>query len=181
MNCAGYEALIALYVENDLTEEETGQVERHLDACGGCREFAAGLRESQAAFKALRFESVDESTYAEVRAGVLRETSTPRRMPGWRRYAVAAAVALAIVAGWMWQIQRQAPVQQPPAIVAKVPPASLVHAQAPAERTHHAPRVQHVARRLKSKPSFKSEPLLVKMITDDPDVVIYWLVDQNGG
>jgi hypothetical protein len=28
---------------------------------------------------------------------------------------------------------------------------------------------------------FKSEPLVVKMITDDPQVVIYWLVDQNGG
>lgn len=181
MNCAGYEALIALYVENDLTEEETRQVERHLDACEGCREFAAGLRESQAAFKALRLETVDEAEYVEIRAKVRTEILKPRRTPVWRRYAVAAAAGLALVAGWMWRMQPRGIVETPAAIVAKAPSAPLERVQAQVEPKIRARRMRHVARRLKAKPAFKSEPLLVKMFTDDPDVVIYWLVDQNGG
>jgi hypothetical protein len=30
------------------------------------------------------------------------------------------------------------------------------------------------------RPSPASEPLLVKLITDDPEVVIYWIVDGEG-
>ena len=32
-----------------------------------------------------------------------------------------------------------------------------------------------------AEPAEKPETLVVKLLTDDPNVVIYWLVDQNGG
>jgi anti-sigma factor RsiW len=43
----------------------------------------------------------------------------------------------------------------------------------------HTARVSRHHRQ--TTPAFKSEPLVVKIVTDDPQVVIYWLVGQNGG
>jgi len=60
---------------------------------------------------------------------------------------------------------------EPRAAVIATPPVTTVSAP------HHRVRSPRVTRRR----AFKSEPLLVKIVTDDPQVVIYWLVDQNGG
>src|SRR5207249_10272922 len=54
VNCTEFEERIALFVENDLSDAEVTAVERHLETCTDCREFAAGLRESQAMLKGLR-------------------------------------------------------------------------------------------------------------------------------
>jgi len=50
-----------LFVENDLYDAEMTAVERHLETCTDCREFAAGLRESQAMLKGLRREPLDDA------------------------------------------------------------------------------------------------------------------------
>jgi hypothetical protein len=86
---------------------------------------------------------------------------------------------LALLAGWM--VRRQT--------ANTLVGVQSVHAILPAPLTQpvvrpHQPKVlvARVRRRPRQKaPRFKSEPLVVKMITDDPQVVIYWLVDQNGG
>lgn len=68
--------------------------------------------------------------------------------------AVAAALALALVIPGIWRATR--PVEPEP-----------VKATTPAEITVTA--------------SLKTEPLKVKMLTPDPDVVIYWLIDSKEG
>lgn len=173
MTCVNFELPIALYVENDLTEEEALLVESHLSACDRCRELAADIRESQAALKALRSEFVDGSVLQQVHADTMQAISRKRRPLLWPRCAIAAALVLALAAGWIWRMRPVMRLELRP-IAAAVPPPHLV---APAQE-----RLRKRARRApRPAPTFKSEPLVVKMITDDPQVVIYWLVDQNGG
>ncbi|MBZ5593973.1 MAG: zf-HC2 domain-containing protein [Acidobacteriia bacterium] len=171
MSCAKFEPLIALYVESDLPENETRLVETHLDACDGCRKSAAAMRDSQAVLKVLRTDFVEEHVFQEVRTEVLSRLSIPRKI-AWPRYAIAAMLLIGLWAGWLRLTRPAASLEfQPRAAVNTPPPV------APVQALRQRVRSAHVSRHR----AFKPEPLVVKMITDDPQVVIYWLVDQNGG
>ena len=179
MSCDKFEPLIALYIEDDLAQAEAQVVESHLAGCDACREFAAEMRESQAALKALRTEFVDDAVLLQVRTEVLSAASHLQRVVAWPRYAIAAGLVLALLGGWL--VRRQTDntrvrVQSVHASLPAPPAQPVVRPRQPrvlAARVRRRPRQQ--------TPRFKSEPLVVKMITDDPQVVIYWLVDQNGG
>jgi len=177
MSCAKFEPLIALYVERDLPESEARVVEMHLEACPDCREFAAEMRESQAALKSLRTDAVEESVLGELRAEVVSRLSIPRKTAAWPRYAVAAMLLVGLWAGWLWYTRPAASLEFRPRLVAIASPP-MTPISAPPQRVHPARVRRHRAR---PAPAFRSEPLVVKIITDDPQVVIYWLVDQNGG
>jgi hypothetical protein len=45
-------------------------------------------------------------------------------------------------------------------------------------RPAHAPKA-HFARRAGRRPA-PQEPFVVKLLTDDPDVIIYWIADTRG-
>jgi hypothetical protein len=79
--------------------------------------------------------------------------SRPVRAFPWMS-AAAAAVVLAVVLPGIWLATR--PIEPDP-----------VRAKLPDEVTVTA--------------SLKTEPLMVKMLTPDPDVVIYWLIDSKEG
>jgi anti-sigma factor RsiW len=176
MSCAKFEPLIALYVESDLPERERRLVDAHLESCPSCREFDADIRESQTALKELRMDFVEESALHEVRAAVLNQLSIPRKTVAWPKYAVAAMLLIGLwAAGWLWRAHTLAPLDlQPIAALIAPPPLATV----PPPQRSHTTVVRH---RPPLAPRFQSEPLVVKMITDDPQVVIYWLVSQNGG
>jgi hypothetical protein len=127
-------------------------------------------------------EPLDEANYAAMRARVLeRLRARPRRL--WWPVWAAASLAAAGLATWLWVIsvgqvgqairlpragQRPAP---PIAEVLPIPEISPVVSKPKAKR----------ARRAKKAPTpSAAEPLLVKLITDDPDVVIYWIADPKG-
>jgi anti-sigma factor RsiW len=175
MSCTKFESLIALYVESDLAEREQRLVEAHLETCHGCREFAADIRESQAALKELRMDFVEESAVQEVHAEVLNHLSAPRKKAAWPKYAIAAMLLIGLWAGWLWRVRTAVlPEVQPRAVVIAHPPLAAV----PEQGVHTARVLKHHRQRA---PVFQSEPLVVKIVTDDPQVVIYWLVGQNGG
>jgi anti-sigma factor RsiW len=174
MSCAKFESLIALCVESDLPEREQFLVEAHLETCAICREFAADIRESQTALKELRMDFVGESALQEVRAEVLNRLSIPRKPPAWPKYAIAAMLLIGLCTGWLWRIQTAAPPEVQPRAAVIAPPHTIL----PVRQRPHTRVVRH---RQPAAPTFQSEPLVVKMITDDPQVVIYWLVSQNGG
>ena len=174
MSCVKFESLIALYVENDLAESEQRLVEVHLETCHSCREFAADIRESQTALKELRMDFVEESALQEVRAEVLFHLSAPRKTVTWPWYAIAAMLLIGLCAGWLWRSQTAAPPDVQPRAAVIAPPHTIL----PVRQRPHTRVVRH---RQPDAPTFQSEPLVVKMITDDPQVVIYWLVSQNGG
>jgi anti-sigma factor RsiW len=175
MSCVKFESLIALYVESDLAEREQRLVEAHLETCDGCRGFAADIRDSQAALKELRMDFVEDSALHEVHAEVLNQLASSKTVP-WPKYAIAAMLLVGLWAGWLWRARTAAPPEVQPRAAVITPPRLVtvpVLRQRPHTRVvrHHQP----------AAPTFQSEPLVVKMITDDPQVVIYWLVSQNGG
>ena len=168
MSCQAFEALIALYVEGDLPGRDTPPVEEHLAVCADCRELLEDFRASQAAVKELGSEVVDAALLSAVRAGVLARIDD-RRVAVWPWVAaLAAALALLVM---LSPLRRPVPEPRPVAI-AQAPPSL----QAPP----NPPVAGHPPVRRPSSARRPAAPLVVKMYTDDPDIVIIWLVDQTG-
>ena len=172
MSCQAFEALIALYVEGDLPGRDTPRVEKHLAVCADCRELLEDFRASQAAVKELGSEAVDAALLTAVRAGVLARVDD-RRVAVWP-WVAALTAALALLA-MLSPLRRPVPEPRPVAI-AQAPPSLQPPPIPPA--AGHRPAVRRP--RLPSVANVPAPPLVVKMYTDDPDIVIIWLVDQTG-
>ena len=166
MNCGRFENMIALDVEGDLPVRQAARLTQHLEICAGCRQFAEEIRESQAWWKSLKLEAPPASVVAEVRWQKPGQT-IPWPWLRWAPLAVTAGLFLAMLA----EVVSRRPDLVPPklkiAVVNAIPPAvPVARAIAPVRKRRRSP---------------KPEPFLVKLVTDDPEVVIYWLVDHNGG
>jgi anti-sigma factor RsiW len=164
---------MALHVEGDLAARKAVRLERHLAECAECRAFAARMESSQAAVKALAAEPADESALREVRARVLAriaaEQPRPRAFPLWRWAAVAVLISISVTG---YVIPNLIPTLPPPP--PGPTPVAFVQPIVPPPR-----EVARVVRVRKPKPVVKkSEPLLVKLETNDPNVVIYWIVGE---
>jgi anti-sigma factor RsiW len=165
MSCGKYEADIALLAGGDLPGEAVRGLEEHLGKCPECRELLEALRADAAA---LRDEPVSEIALARMRARVMERVAAPRR-PVWRWLI---PVPLAAVAATLWLLLQMPPVPPPP--VAKVV-KPVVPAMPKTEPRVEARRRKPAIRKHATPPA---EPLLVKLETDDPQVVIYWIVEK---
>ena len=152
MTCRDWEERIALHAGGDLPAADAAEVEAHLAACEDCRGVAAAYGAGIELLREAHREPLGEAHYAAVRARVLSELQRERR-PAWRRIWVGGLVAVAAAAVLLlWP--------------RPVAPARVVH-----------PR-RAVARAVVSKPEKRPmEPLVVKLLTDDPNVIIYWIAD----
>ncbi len=187
MNCRDWEERLALYVGGDLRTAEKGEVERHLRDCSGCQVFLSGLKEGLQVLRDAHAEQPAPAHFAAVRARVLAEL-TRERTPWWTRWwafapAVAAVVALMVV--WMWPVRR--PVPLPPQVARVAPAPDLPSRLAPArisptrKRAANAPhRLRRARREMPTPVTGPAKPLVVKLVTDDPDVVIYWITETRG-
>jgi anti-sigma factor RsiW len=176
MNCSEWEERIGLYAGDDLAAE-AAEVERHLAECAKCREFAVGLRESLASLKEAHTEIPAEASFAAVRARVLGELRRGR-VPMWRRAWVygLAAVALAVIVGLRI---RETPRVSPPVAVAQ--PAEMPAMEHGAVQPHQPPaHARSPRRRVRLGQPAVAEPLMIKLETDNPDVVIYWIAEKRG-
>jgi hypothetical protein len=163
MNCSDWQMRIA-------TEEAGPEVERHLAECGECRAFVSDLA---AIADGMRAMDADAAAYAVVRARVM-EAVRPRRRFVWL-YAAAAGLATACLA----LIWITAPLRAP----APPPPAAVVYRIAPPEWKPPV-AVIPAKRRVVHRP-FRTQPpaeqlTAIKLLTDDPNVVIIWLLDKKG-
>ncbi len=149
MTCQECELLLA-------DREAEASADDHLRGCAECRAFQDDLRANALALSSLRDDE-------------LPRVKTSKRRPA---HAWIAAAAAAILLGLVLHRsphpqQVTAPVTGPIKVTAQ-----LVREPAPAVK----PAVRH-----KRKPARREvhpeQPLLVKMLTPDPDVVVYWLVD----
>lgn len=182
MSCGDWEERIALRAGGDLGQEEAAAVDHHLAECAQCRETAAAYGWGLDLLRETHGEPIPEAHFAAVRARVLAELGRERR-PVWRRpwaWALAAAVAAVLVA-WVAVPVRQptpriATARQAASVIAPIvsePPAAGTPAAKPA-------RVARVRRSpVNRQPETRSteEALLVKLYTDDPNVIIYWIAD----
>ena len=166
MNCVGWEERIALYAGGDLSPAEAEAVERHVAECAGCQVLLSGLRESLRLVREVHGEPVEAAHFAAVRARVLAELErAPARR--WRfawGFAMAAAAAVLLIAMWPRPEQHLAlPMPHAPAapLVAKV-----------------LPKLPKAKPRKPRKPQ-DSEDVVMKIETDNPDVVIYWIAEKG--
>ncbi len=166
MSCEQYERPIALYVEGDI--EDAG-LERHLAGCAGCRDLLEDLRASQAMLKEL--PGADPAFLNAVRSGVFARIGERRRML-WPWVAAGAMAAAALSA-----IVLRPALRQP---VPSAPPAHVHVAATPVAPVMPVQAIQRRRRLRVRKMAPAKEPLVVKMLTDDPNIVIIWLVDQPG-
>jgi len=190
MNCPSFEKLIALWVEGDLPGREAGAVEEHLSACSPCREFARELRASQAALGTLRQDTVEETVLQGFRARVLNNLPAENSRPGdprWR-YALAASLIVVLAVSVLKLAPRskvrttlvphttshQAGTLAAGPAPALLPPRSprTPKAGSPARRSRRVLTARAATDRLPP-----SQPLTIKLVTDNPQVVIYWQVD----
>jgi hypothetical protein len=164
MNCPEFERLAAVAAEDE--------IERHIAGCDACGMLSEGLR-------SLREDAVPDAAYAAVRARVLDRVRGERRI-WWRWWLGAAAAACALlVVSLSWRtVTSVAPL---PRVAVMAPPAPQV--QVPVKPPLHRARPRHrvQAAVATAKPAIDpAEPLLIKLMTDDPDIVIYWIVEKRG-
>ena len=188
MNCANWEERIALYMGGDLEAVEAVAVERHLAECAGCQLFASGMRESLALLHDAHAQEPGEAAYAAVRARVLGELER-RPARRWIFGLAVTAVAAALI-GLVWmrpakqvtvaRHESPAPAQ---AVAPRPAPAPMIAAQpavVPVVRRARHRRAPVSAPAPVVRAAAPAKPLVVKMVTDDPDVVIYWITDTRG-
>jgi len=205
MKCSDFERLIALYVEEDLHEEERAWVEAHLRTCSACWDLAEDLKESQAVFRAIRqdvpaaaaLSNLRERVMSEV--GGLQSTSWFERVfiGAFRRRAALAGVLLLVVVYGAWRFARvpgvvpatvpvEIAVSSPPPVVSPAPAVSEVVSETVSEartpvqkRVRHRAPVQVPAPAPAPAPVAESQQLTIKLLTDDPNIIIYWLVEKG--
>jgi len=184
MNCRDWEERVALHAGGDLPPAEAAEVERHLRECGGCQVLASGLRESLALLREAHDEPLAAAHFSAVRARVVAELEQERRRGAFwaRRWAWSFGLAAAVVASLVMLALRpgRTPERPAPVVAANHP---LVIAD-PEEPPAVPPPHRRVARRV-VRPVVPDapnpEPLIVKLQTDDPNVVIYWIADRKRG
>ena len=206
MNCSTSRECLALWVEGDLPRTQVQEMEEHLSSCPACRTFRTELGDSQTRFRALIDEPVNVEALDKIRETVLVRTSRSKTagdkrplIPAWA-YTAAAALLIALIG---WTALRPSPEAEPvrTAQVEAVPEAPEVLPTpevAPPEPVSQPEPVAVAALREDVAPATRPavvEPetsvadatltqtrsLTVKLLTDDPNVVIYWVVDQVGG
>ena len=161
----------------ELFEDAPGRAAAvHVAECEDCRALAAEIRANAEALTALRGEELAARPFVH-----------PRRFrPLSQKWVWGLAAAAALVFGI------GLPRLFEPEVIVKpevMPPVLEARVELPAPVPEITKRTQAVRRTSPRRPMPEevlpieepAQPLLVKMLTSDPDVVIYWLIDPEKG
>jgi hypothetical protein len=83
---------------------------------------------------------------------------------------MAAALLMIVAVTSLWN-RHELPVPPTPVVAMAHPPAPAVHRVLP--KPHMRVRTRRVARE-------RTDPVLIRVVTDNPEVVIYWIADVKG-
>jgi hypothetical protein len=162
MTCRDCEPLLA-------HGEFCADLKDHLEACPNCQTLAHDLHDNAEALRAMR----DDPLVGVEQALACNGGFSRRPRPSvWIGAAAASVLLLAFASLWRHQ---SAPLHEPPPpqIAAALPVAPIVALSPTLARPRKARRSYPVP-----APA-REEPMLVKMLTPDPDVVIYWIVEPK--
>jgi hypothetical protein len=160
MTCSERERDLALYAGGDLRDSELDQ---HVAQCATCREFVESLR------GLLADVSADQPPVTPPIASAV-VARLRRRRYGWAALAATAAAASVLIAAMISMLARPLPTIS---VTLNAPAVAVVPVPRAAER-----EVQPVRRTVRPrKPAPPAEPVVVQLVTDDPNVVIYWITD----
>lgn len=210
MKCSRWHRLIALDLGDDLDVRRAGHLERHLESCAACRLFADELRTGVDALRRLDTEASPSTAVGSVRGEVLTGLRSRRSpllwIPAGQHLAAIAAIAVMLVITAVLLrpggnpprpsvAERIAPPPIPTAEPERVPSPTArpqVNDSVETEAPTASPAVRNPPLRtaradlpsadlnIEPQRSASIEPMTVKILTNDPDVVIYWIVDPKG-
>lgn len=140
-------------------EESSAEVDAHLETCSACRELASEMRANSEALWSFSSEALPS-----VRGAVMAAIRRPTPMIWEWVLAAAALLALTLGVSRMWRVEQMS--------MPRIPVAVAPQFEIPAPQPIAAPKPV----RRKNPPA-----LTVKMLTSDPDVVIYWLIETKEG
>jgi len=128
-------------------------------------------------------EPIPEAHFAAVRARVLAEIEAGHRQRDWRRVRGIASMAAAAAAMAAFLVHPQRAVRprraEPVAAIQAALRTEPAAAARPAKRVYQRrAAVSAAPYRVIGPPN--RQPLVVKVITDDPNVVIYWISQGTG-
>jgi hypothetical protein len=206
MSCRRFEHDLALAIGGDLPARRLRRLETHIATCASCRTLAARLREDHAALAALAAEAPDLAELNALRGSVLvqvrsrRSASVPAaggRPVVARLATVGAAAVLLIAVLAVVAVRRSVPpaatgrpmaVREPvaatpaPLVAAEsLPRPEAIRPERPTAPPVRRPARPAVRQATAPAPPATAEPLVIKVLTDDPNVVIYWLADSQKG
>jgi hypothetical protein len=166
MNCADWEARVALHAGGDLTGAKAVEVEHHLRECSACQLLWSGVRESLATLQAAHEESPAAAHFTAVRGRVMAELE--RRARPWRGLAWIFGVAAVAALLLLFVLRPAREVPRAPRVLARIPTAP----PAPKRSRSIRPVVRQAIAQVPRK-----APLTIKLQTADPNIVIYWIAD----
>jgi len=165
MNCVQWEERLALYTSGDLSTRDAADAERHLAECAGCQSFLSGLRESLEFLERVHSEEPQPAQLAAIRARVVSELAHQHRsFRRWVRSLGLVTAAILVILG----VRPASPPPLPPPVVA------LAHPIPPPSIAPSAPTPKMMSR------TAPGERVLVKVVSPDPNVVIYWIAETKG-
>ncbi len=172
MTCERACELSALAASGEITTAEQHLLAAHTVSCNQCRAEVEAFESLRSQLTTLREDSAPDYVYSAVRARVAAEIASRHRpawIAAWASLAAAVVCALVVIV----EFHPQAPVTVPDD---KQIPVHVVQA---GPSTADAPvPVRHVRRKsVVSLTPEPAEPLVIRMLTDDPDVVMYWIAD----
>jgi len=175
MHCLDWEERVALHVGGDLPAAEAAPVEQHLAGCADCQVFWSGMKESLELIQGAHAEVLPQASYTAVRARVLAELDGRRAWwrGGWFYGAAAVALALLVVLA-VWPGLRVKPL---PRMAVAGPPAPVVVTPVAARREAATNRGRRKRTPRQPQQLEPRRPLLVRLVTNDPNVVIYWIAE----
>jgi hypothetical protein len=203
MSGTRWNRLVALYVGDDLDRRRAEKVERHLTTCASCRSLEQELRSDILNLRELDSAAAGSPGLGSVRSAVMAKIENRRpsfsalTMP---RFLAACATAVAVITlALLFRQGRgrdahhiadgeaaiQAPVvaaePEPRVPSPPQPPPAIACETENSAGVPFAPAAQSPPRLASSSPqSVPVEPMTIKILTDDPEVVIYWIVDPKG-
>jgi hypothetical protein len=182
------ERMLALLDSGDVDAQTAAAAESHLSECSSCQALSANFAANGRWLQSLGTEpGADE--LAMLTAGTLSRIEA-RRQPQ-KLWLAASSVAAALVLGALVFAWRpRTPVAEPPT-VAQISPPRAAHAVHPMPKmTKVEPAVRRVRARVRAQrdpPRLESVSLIsqkdgqpiLKMKTNDPNVVILWVMNGN--
>jgi len=189
MSCERWSRTIALDAGGDLSARRARRLQGHLERCPECRVLSQELRSAREQLQSLAARAAEhEATLQDRMPSAVAELAGATRIPLALRWSAAVAALLLLVAVSLLLAPRRGPtsgVRGPAAISAAVPTpvATPRHRTGRSSGTATAPPPAAAAPAPPlPRPEVRTatgETLLLKIHTDDPDVVIYWLVETE--
>ena len=173
MTCAEREGRLALLAGDEV---EDADLERHVAGCAVCAAFVEDLREIRGLLAATPVTG--EHALADgMRASVM--SSLRRRRVVITSAAIGCVAASLLVLAFLTALLR--PVADMPVASRPPRPPQLLPAERPvivSLVSAVSPRVAKARARLpRRRSTTPAEPVVVKLLTDDPNVVIVWITD----